>query len=187
MPQLPTVLTELDLPPAELNSMRLDGELYALADGWCAIDELESPSHRAAAVRGLRSPRLIAELGTAAWIWGATPALPRLVEFCVDLDARARLPVSPLVRVRELVLDGGDRIDLDGSAVTSPVRTAVDLARFREELTDDERAVIVELARIGAFGLAECRELLERRQKLPEKRRATARLSELLAQPEFTR
>lgn len=177
---LPTVLTTLDLPAPELGGMRLDGEVYRLAEGWCSIDVLETPAHRARAVRGLRSERLIAELGTAAWVWGATPVLPRLVEFCVDLGARARLRISPLVRVRELVLDPGDRVDLEGGAVTSRVRTAVDLARFREALGDDDAASIVELARQGGFGLAECRELMDRRRNLPEKRRALARLSGLL-------
>jgi len=177
---LPAVLTTLDLPAPELGGMRLDGEVYPLAEGWCSIDVLETPAHRARAVRGLRSERLIAELGTAAWVWGATPVLPRLVEFCVDLGARARLRISPLVRVRELVLDAGDRVDLDGGAVTSRLRTAVDLARFRDELSDQDAASIVELARQGGFGVPECRELMDRRRNLPEKRRALARLSQLL-------
>jgi hypothetical protein len=177
---LPTVLTTLDLPAPELGGMRLDGEVYPLAEGWCTIDVLETPAHRARAVRGLRSERLIAELGTAAWVWGATPLLPGLVEFCVDLGARARLRISPLVRVRELVLDPGDRVVLDGGAVTSRVRTAVDLARFRDELSDGDAASIFELSRQGGFGLAECRELMDRRRNLPEKRRALTRLSGLL-------
>ncbi|HEY4152497.1 MAG TPA: hypothetical protein VGM38_04185 [Pseudolysinimonas sp.] len=184
---LPTVLTTRDLPAPELGGMRLDGEVYPLAEGWCSIDVLETPAHRAQAVRGLRSERLIAELGTAAWVWGVTPLLPALVEFCVDLGARARLRISPMVRVRELVLDPGDRVDLtamggtlDGGAVTSRVRTAVDLARFRETLDDQDARSIVALARDGGFGLAECRELMDRRRNLPEKRRALARLTELL-------
>jgi hypothetical protein len=177
---LPTVLTVLDLPAPELGGMRLDGEVYPLAEGWCSIDVLETPAHRARAVRGVRSERLIAELGTAAWVWGATPVLPRCVEFCVDLGARARLRLNPLVRVRELVLDPGDRVDLAGGAVTSRVRTAIDLARFRDELSDEDAHSIVQLARDGGFGLAECRELMDRRRNLPEKRRAIARLGELL-------
>ena len=177
---LATVLTTLDLPAPELGGMRLDGEVYPLADGWCTIDVLETPAHRAQAVRALRSERLMAELGTAAWVWGATPVLPRIVEFCVDLGARARLRISPLVRVRELVLDPGDRVDLYGGAVTSRMRTAVDLARFRDVLGDDDAASIVELARQGGFGLTECRELMDRRRNLPEKRRALSRLSGLL-------
>jgi hypothetical protein len=177
---LPTVLTTHDLPAPELGGMRLDGEVYPLAEGWCCIDVLETPAHRALAVRGRRSERLIAELGTAAWVWGATPTLPRLVEFCVDLGARARLRLNPLVHVRELVLDPGDRVDLEDGAVTSRVRTAVDLARVREPLSDEDAASIVELARQGDFGLDECLQLIDRRRNLPEKRRALVRLRELL-------
>lgn len=180
MAPLPAVLTDRDIPAPELGGMRLDGEVYPLAEGWCSIAELESPVHRAHAVLGRRSARLIAELGTAAWVWGATPIVPRVVEFCVDLGARARLRISPIVRVRELVLDPDDRVDLAGVGVTSPVRTMVDLARFRDPLTDDDRRVIVELARIGGVGLAEGRELMDRRRNLPEKRRALTRLTELL-------
>jgi hypothetical protein len=177
---LPPVLTARDLPATELGGMRLDGEVYALADGWCLIDEFEGPGHRASAVRGERSDRLIAELGTAAWVWGVTPTLPRLVEFCVDLGARARLRISPIVRVRELVLDPGDRVELVGGAVTSRLRTAVELARFRDDLSDEDAASIVGLARQGDFGVDECRELMDRRRNLPEKRRALSRLSGLL-------
>ena len=177
---LPTVLTAHDLPAPELGGMRLDGEVYPLAEGWCLIGELEGPAHRARAVRGDRSERLIAELGTAAWVWGVTPTLPRVVEFCVDLGARARLRISPIVRVRELVLDPGDRVELGGGAVTSRLRTAVDLARFRDPLSPEDAASIVDLARQGGFDLANCQELMDRRRNLPEKRRALARLSELL-------
>ncbi len=180
MATLPFVLTGRDFPTPELAGMRLDGEVYQLADGWCAVDEVEGPAHRAAAALGDRSPRLIAELGTASWVWGATPTLPRLTEFCVDLDARARLRHHPLVRVRELMLEQGDRVDLGVATVTSPLRTAVDLARFRDTLTEAERASIVELARLGGFGVEECREVLERRRNLPEKKRAINRLTELL-------
>ena len=180
MPRLPFVLTARDIPAPELGGMRLDGDVYQLADGWCAIDELEGPAHRATAALGDRSPRLIAELGTAAWVWGASVTLPRMVEFCVDLGARARVRISPLIRVRELVLDADDRIELAGAAATSPLRTAVDLARFRDELGPEESAAVVELARIGGFGFDECRELLDRRRNLPEKRRAAERLRELL-------
>ena len=180
MPRLPAVLTTRDVPAAELGAMRLDGELYELAAGWCPIDELEGPTHRAAAVLGDRSPRLIAELGSAAWIWGATTSPPRLDEFCVDLGARARLPLSPHVRVRELVLDPSDRTRLGVASVTTPLRTAVDLARFRESLSEEESGAIVELARLGGFGVADCRDVLNRRRNLPEKRRAAERLAELL-------
>lgn len=45
-------MTSLDLPAPELGGMRLDGEVYPLAEGWCSIDVLEGPADRAVAVRG---------------------------------------------------------------------------------------------------------------------------------------
>ena len=138
---------------------------------------LEGPAHRAAAALGIRSPRVIAELGTASWIWGATPRLPPVREFCVGLDARARLRTDASVRVRELVLDAADLVALGPVRVTSPLRTAVDLARFREQFDDEQSAVVTALARLGGFGFAECRDLLERRRNLPLKRQALTRLS----------
>jgi hypothetical protein len=183
----PSLLTDRDIPLAELGGMRLDGEVYPLADAWCAIDEPEGPAHRALAVLGTGSPRLIAELGTAAWVWGASASLPNAIEFCVDLGSRARVRPNTRVRVRELVLEPGDRVELSGAAVTSPVRTAVDLARFRDPLTAADSMTIVELARIGGFDLPACERLLDRRKNLPEKRRALQRLRQLLDQPAFTR
>ena len=187
MSRLPHLLTTLDLPAAELASMRLDGEVYALGDGWCPIDVLEGPIHRALAARGTRSPRLIAELATAAWVWGALPAAPSTAEFCVDLAARARVRTSGLVRVRELALEEGDCVQLGAAAVTSPLRTAVELARCRNQLSAREENAVVELSRLGGFGLVDCLEFLTRRRKLPDKRRAILRLTELLTQPAFTR
>jgi hypothetical protein len=178
---IPPVLTSHDLPAAELAALRLDGEVYPLVDGWCTIDSLEGSRHRAAAVRGTRSSRLIAELGTAAWIWGAVPDVPEVLEFCVDIDARTRPGLSRTVRVRELVLDPGDSVQWSDGAVTSAVRTAVDLARFRDTLAESERTAIMALAELGRFGLRECQELLDRRRNLPEKRRAKQRLAELLS------
>ena len=177
MPTLPSVLDDHDLPAAELAAMRLDGELYPLAGAYCPIDQIETAAHRARAVRGRRSPRLIAELGTAAWVWGAIPRLPAPVEFCVDLAARARLRPNPHTTVRELVLDPEDVVDLDGSGVTSPLRTAVDLARFQDAFDPD---AVAALAAIGGFGWQECLAVLDRRRNLPAKNRAKARLQPAL-------
>src|SRR6187402_1771121 len=178
MPTLPAVLDAHDLPATELAAMRLDGEVYPLAGAYCPIDQIETAAHRARAVRGRRSVRLIAELRTAAWVWGALPRPPEPVEFCVDLAARARLRPSPHTLVRELVLDPEDVVDLDGCGVTSPLRTAVDLARFAETFEPD---VVVALAAIGRFGGEDCLAVLDRRRNLPAKNRAKARLRPVLA------
>jgi hypothetical protein len=190
MPSLPTVLSPTVLSPtalspdefslAELSALRLDGEVFALGDGFCSLDEPEDPTLRARAVLGERSARLIAELGTAAWIWGASPIMPPAHELCADHALRSRPAARSTLVVREVRFDPSDVTSLDGSRVTVPLRTSVDLARFRTEFTDDDARVCRELARIGAFGVQDCVDLMDRRPNLLEKRRARIRLTAAL-------
>jgi hypothetical protein len=86
----------------------------------------------------------------------------------------------------------GDVVNFEGAQVTGPLRTAVDLARFRERWADGDAAIVRALASAGGFGLAECDAVMNRRPNLLEKRRAHRRLAEALggpprAQPELTR
>lgn len=170
--RLSPVLASSDLSDAELQALRLDGEVYGLAGAYCLIGELETPRHRAHAVLGGRSDRLIAELGTAAWIWGAAPESPRL-EFAVAPEARARLAPGGHVSVREIVYADGDVTQLDGCRVTTPLRTAVDLARFTEPFASD---TVTRLAAIAGFALDDCLALLQSRSGIPSKRRAARNL-----------
>ena len=55
MARLPMVLGTDDLPIAELCAARLDGELFAIDDGWAPVDEPDLPAFRAAVV-ALRVP-----------------------------------------------------------------------------------------------------------------------------------
>lgn len=165
-----------DLPEAELQAARLDAEVYRLAGAYCPIDEIEIPAHRALAALADRSARLIAELSTASWIWGAISRAPDPLEFCAGIDARARLTPGGRVAVREVVLDPGDVESLEGVRVVSPLRTAVDLARFRAEFGAAEIAEVTALARIGDFALADALALMNRRPNLHAKRRAAIRL-----------
>jgi hypothetical protein len=159
---------------------RLDGELFAFADGHCAIDELERPELRLNAVIGARPRRLIAELDTAAWVWGARLSMPVRLEFCVDLNARARPPATPLTTVREVVLTPGDVTALGPYRVTTPLRTAVDIARVREVFGPEDGEAVRRLAVLGGFDLGACRAFMDRGRNLPAKRRALERLGECL-------
>ncbi len=178
---VPPVLHEAELPLAERMAARLDGELFAFGDGHCAIDEVESPALRLHAVVGARPPRLIAELATAAWVWGARESIPARLEFCVDLRARARPAASPSTSVREVVLSPEDVVTLRSFRVTTPLRTAVDLARVREEFE------VADAARgtpsgptSGGSASDDCRAYMDRGRNLPAKRRALQRLGECL-------
>jgi hypothetical protein len=173
--RLSPVLADADLSPAELQAARLDGELYDLAGAYCLLGELEAPRHRAQAVLAGRSPRLIAELDTAAWIWGAVDTLDGL-EFAVTPDARARLGPAHHATVREIVYEPGDVTTLDDCQVTTPLRTVIDLAR---EAAFDPR-VASRLAAIGGFHIHDCLAALESRPGFPSKTRAVENLRGML-------
>jgi hypothetical protein len=173
---LPSALDDAELPLPELMAARLDGELYPLADAHCPIDQPETPQVRLAAVLAGRPSRVIAELGTAAWVWGALLLPPPRPELCVDLNARARPQPTGQPSVREVVVSAGDLRVLGDRSVTSPLRTAVDLARVRAPFTADDAGAVLQLARIGRFGLADCETMMNRRRNLPGKRRALERL-----------
>ena len=118
-----------DLPLTELYSARLDGQVFQVADSWCVIDEIDGCDTRAIAASQLVSPRAIAEQLTAAWIYGVAPE-PRRHQFCVLISARATALWSPRARVREIVRSPDDVRTISGVRVTTPLRTAVDLARY---------------------------------------------------------
>jgi hypothetical protein len=177
MVALPSALDESHLPLAERMAARLDGELFALGNAHCPIDELETPALRLAGALAGYPSRLIAELGTAVWVWGASPVAPERIELCVDLAARARSRRAGPAEVREVVMGPEDLRTLDGRRVTTPLRTTLDLARSRTEFGPAEVEMVRALARLGGFGLESCRAALDARRNLPAKRRAGERLA----------
>lgn len=180
MVRLPSILASASLPVAELSALRLDGELFALADGFTPLDTLVSPVQRAAGLELPRSDRVIAALGTAAWVWGAAETPPRRSE--VIIPAGERVNRQPLHRLmlRECVVGRSDWVPLAGVRVTSPLRTAVDLCRFREQLSAEDVDAVRRLAESDGFLLADAVLLLERRRNLHHKNRALERLARIL-------
>lgn len=170
--RLSPVLADIDLSPAELQAARLDGEVYELAGAYCIVDEVEAPRHRARAVLGGRSARLIAELGTAAWIWGAV-AQPARLEFSVTPEARARFAPAHHIAVREIVYADGDLATLDGHRVTTPLRTIIDLARRGDGF---DGATARRLADAGGLHLDDCLSALAGRSGIPAKKQAIRNL-----------
>jgi hypothetical protein len=175
MTSLAAVLSPADLPWAELQAARLDGDLYELAGAYCLFGELEGPAHRARAVLAGRSARLIAELATAAWIWGAD-AEPARHAFAVTPEARARLSPASGAVVREIVYAPGDLTTLDGHRVTTPLRTAFDLARDDDWREPRHREIVARLAAIGGFDLADALTSLASRAGIPFRARTEQRL-----------
>jgi hypothetical protein len=180
MSTLSPVLSSADLTWAELQAARLDGDVYELAGAYCLIGELESPRHRAHAVLADRSPRLIAELATAAWIWGAA-AEPARPTFAVSPDARTRLAPDRRTSVREIVYADGDVTRVGAVRVTTPLRTALDYARSSRFTDDDDAATVRRLAAIAGFDLAHCLAALSARAGIPSRTRAEERLTRAFA------
>lgn len=176
-PVIGIILGDTDLPWAELQAARLDGEVYDLGGAFCPIDEPESPRHRARAALDHRSRRLIAELATAAWVWGAAPQ-PERLQFAVAPDARAHLSPDQHATVREIVYSPADVVEFDGVKVTTPIRTAVDLARFEQPF---EPGTVAQLAAIAEFTLADCLGVLTSRSGIPFKNRAIRNLTAALS------
>lgn len=181
MPVVPSILTTLDLPLAELCAARIDGDLVAFGGGYRSLASIETPALRIHSVLGAASPRLIAELGTAAWVWGAVDLPPVTLEFCSAHAARFRPTFERGALIREVRLDPEDVISLDGRAVTTPLRTTVDLARSRPEFGPLEQLAVRELARIADLTLPAARALMDRRPNLSGKRRALTRLEGVLS------
>ena len=177
---LPLVLTTGDLPHQELRAAQLDGELFGVGWGFCPVDEILSPLHRAFLVRRGFPDRLIPEQLSAAWIWGALDAPSEHPQFCVRLDARVGHPTSAELQVREVVLEDSELVVLGHLSVTSPLRTAVDLARFSSRWTNDEHRIISRLMTVGSFDRADIGVYLDSRHKLPAKRLARSRVQNVI-------
>jgi len=177
MPRLPRILSTLDLPRAELDALRLDGEVFPIGACVAPIDEVANPTLRAAALTAELPSRLIAEQRTAAWVWGAILDQPRPHEVCADIAARTRPSFDRRLRVREVVLVHDDVVHLAGTAVTTPIRTAIDLARFAENWGADEIAIVKHLMEVGGFNALDCARSMNRRRNLPGKRLALGRIA----------
>jgi hypothetical protein len=143
--RLPSVLDAADLPLAERCAVRLDGDGFALGDGIIAADEPDGPDQRAASV-AVDARRYALVLGgwTAAWVHGATDRLRRPVDLQTDSDGGVRTKLLP---VRQVAFGPRDVLELGGVRVTSPLRTALDLARLEVPLTDEAASVIAHLVR----------------------------------------
>jgi len=175
--RLPDVLTN-ELPAAELNALRLDATLVPFANAFLVADALGDAADRIHGAFGRHSSRLIAELDTAAWVWGARHSPPTRFEFCASLTERARLAPGALDAVREVAISRDEIVTIAGRRVTNPVRTAIDLARFRDDgsYSPDVVAELLALARTDAPA---ARAVMDERRHLTHAERARRRLGAL--------
>lgn len=182
MPRLASVLHFLDLPEAELHAARLDGELYLVDECFSPIDEIEQVIHRAQALTLALPAGLIAEQRSAAWVLGALARPPRPHQLCVDIEVRLRPGSLHGITVREVVIGADELLECAGLAVTTPIRTALDIARHSEAFGREDRRVLARLMKLGNFRADHCAALLESRRNLPNKRRALERITSVDAE-----
>lgn len=171
----------LELPQVELQAMCLDGECYRLGEGFLPIAVAPSTAARASAALGTRSPRLIAARATAAWVWRAAEHYPITAQYLVDLEARWRPAPGARLDVIESVIRPGDVVRFGAAAVTTPLRTAIDLVRFGARFGATESDTVRRLALLGGFGLADALGAMDRGRNLSGKREATRRLRHALS------
>ncbi|CAN5179228.1 hypothetical protein BH09ACT5_BH09ACT5_15310 [soil metagenome] len=175
--RLSPVLTPDDLPAPELAAARLDGELFALDGGFCPVDEIEQPLHRALALHAGHSGKLIGEQLSAAWVWGALDSAPSHQQFCVATGARVSHTSARWMTVREVVIETDEIAALGSALVTTPARTVADLVRFADSFGPREAEVVARLAAMAGLSLDDTVRSFQRRRNLPNKRRAVERLA----------
>ncbi len=191
--RLATILSRYDLPSAELQAGVLDGELMRIGGAYCAIDTIIGSRDRAASIATEVAVRSIAERQTAGWVYGVVDELPRRLQLCVTSRSNVRPTSSQRCVFREVVLDDTDVVMIGGLCVTTPLRTAIDIARIDEEFSILTASTVRGLASLGrGFTLEDCEIAMTRRRNLPHKRLAMTRIASALreqtqAQPALTR
>jgi hypothetical protein len=176
MARLPVVLGTDDLPIAELCAARIDGEVFAIDDGWAPVDEPDLPAFRAA-VMALRVPRsLVIERLSAAWVHGGLDVPPEIAQFCVPLSSRIAVINDHRATVREVRIDDAEIVDFGRVRCTSVVRTGFDLLRepaFTDALVEE---VVGTLMATRPALVSQLRHRLDAAARMPHKSTALARL-----------
>lgn len=114
--------------------MKIDGVLAPVAgDAFRIAQGEESAGHRAAAlfnqVPAALAPRAALGQLSAAWVYGCAPP-PETVALLVNPGGRsAALPPFSGCTLRQVRLGPQDVVTIGGVPVTSPLRTALDVAR----------------------------------------------------------
>ncbi|ARC56939.1 hypothetical protein AS850_07590 [Frondihabitans sp. 762G35] len=168
------LLTDSDLPYAELQAAALDGDVFRVDRAFCSIAEFDVPWRRAAALRPLFGRTWVVARRSAAWVWGGLDDAP-LTHDGFGPKAGRDLALPTELRASDVHLGEGDVVSFEGVRVTSPVRTVVDLARS-EEWGIGEEGVVRALVSEHRVGRASCDALLARHTRLPHARRARERL-----------
>lgn len=149
-----------------------------IGGAYCAIDTIIGCAQRAASIAVEAPSWAIVERHTAAWIFGVMDVQPSRLQLCVTSHGGVRPLSTQRHEFREVVLRDGETITVGDLTVTTPLRTALDIARINAEFSAPTRAVVRRLASLGrGFDFNDCVAALNARRNLPHKRLALERLA----------
>lgn len=115
------------LPVAVQHSLRLRGALVSCGPGLRGVGWPETPSVRLIALAPWLEHDSIASHLTAAWVWGAARAPGSPLHLTLRAGRRAPVHDTPQVRFHEQPVQENEKRCFGQLAVTSPLRTLVDL------------------------------------------------------------
>lgn len=130
----PLLLPDGQFSLGELHAMKLDGVVqHLVGDAFRPAGVPPAPGLRAGAlaaqVPASLAGRTIVGLLSAAWVYGCAPPPYPLELLLTPGGKSALLPPFSGCTLRQIRLGAGDVWELAGTWVTSPVRTAADIAR----------------------------------------------------------
>ena len=169
----------------ELQALRLHGSLREVLPGaYVSAEHPQTPSIRARVAAAVAGEQYVPGRAlckcTAAWVYGCAP-MPHELDILVPRYHRPCAPTSGmLLRLSEGIMDEDQVCSIGGITVTSPLRTAMDIA-FNCELIDSMPV----LASINASPRLRCgyRRMLdsiESQVRRPGRRRALLAISRLM-------
>lgn len=173
---------------AELCAMALDGVVCPVVGKTFRPATLaETPELRAAAVShhipaSLAHRAVVAQL-SAAWVYGCAPP-PEIFSLVVDNDGNSVCaPPFCGCSIRQVYLNALDVVSLGSVPMTSPLRTAQDVARTAA--LPVARAVLTSMSRHAALQcpLEHISQALAAAAHVPGKRRAQALLQDMMEGP----
>ena len=139
---------------AELHAMKLDGVLApVIGDAFRSTTQEETQEHRAAAlihhVPAALAPRAALGQLSAAWVYGCAPP-PAVISLLQNHEGKSSsLPPFSGCTLRQVHLDPHEVLRIGGGLVTTPLRTAMDVARTAPEAL--ARAVLKAMGEQPAF------------------------------------
>ncbi|QIK62081.1 hypothetical protein G7068_01845 [Leucobacter viscericola] len=137
LPKIPAIYT---WPVAVRSAEILRGTLVHCGPGSRPVGWPETSRIRATALAPWYTEHRVAVRMSAAWIWGATRHPGKPLRFATLGGRRAEMVSTSIMTLQQLRLADSDVVYCDSFAVTSPLRTALDLLRDPEGFDARSRA-----------------------------------------------